>query len=214
MTPGIDRTFIVSGMRRILVLFLIAATGWWIYSITRPVRYPPGVLVKGEPLQSALTNEQAEPWAFGPYRMRALANFDITARLLSRKFYHSDEMSDLAPIDFAVGWGPMSDQAILDRISVWQTGRFFFWKYQNPPPIGRDEIICHAANMHLIPSTPKVEAQLKQVQTGDLFRLRGSLVEAIKPGINPIRSSLIRTDTGKGACEVVWVESVERVDAK
>ena len=198
-------------MRRIIVLVLVALTGWWIYSISRPVRYPPGVLVKGEPTQSAISNEQAEPWAHGAYRMRALARFDITARLLSRKFYNSDEISDLTPIDFAVGWGPMSDQAVLDRVSVWQTGRFFFWKYQNPPPIPKEDVISHATNMHLIPSNPEVAAQLKTVRTGDLFHLRGLLVEAVKPGLNPVRSSLTRTDTGKGACEVVWVESVERL---
>ena len=198
-------------MRRIILLLLLALAGWWIYSISRPVRYPPGVLVKGEPVQSTITNEQAEPWAHGAYRLRALARYDITARLLSRKFYNGDEISDLCPIDFAVGWGPMSDQAVLDRVSVWQTGRFFFWKYQNPAPIAKEEIIKHAANMHLIPSTTEVATQLKSVRTGDLFRLRGLLVEATKPSLSPIRSSLTRTDTGKGACEVMWVESVERV---
>jgi hypothetical protein len=196
-------------MRRILVLVLLALTGWWIYSISRPVRLAPGVLVKSEPVQSAITIEQADPWAHGAYRLRALAQFDITGRLLSRKFYSSDEISDLTPIDFAVGWGPMSDQAVLDRITVWQTGRFFFWKYQNPPPISKEAITAHATNMHLIPSTAEVAVKLKKVRTGDLFRLRGLLVEATKPGLNPVRSSLTRTDTGKGACEVVWVESVE-----
>ncbi len=201
-------------MRRILIPVLLALCGWWIYSISRPVRYPPGVLVHGEPIQSAITTEQSEPWAHGGYRVHALAGFDITARLLSRKFYNGDEISDLCPIDFAVGWGPMSDQAVLDRISVWQTARFFFWKYQNPPPIPKEEIVTHASNMHLIPSTPAVAAQLKTVRTGDLFRLRGLLVEATRPGSSTVRSSLTRTGTGKGACEVMWVELVERVPAR
>ena len=198
-------------MRRVTLLILVAAFGWWIYSVTRPVRYPPGVIVNREPVQAALTNEQVVPWTHGPYLLRALARYDIEARLLSRKFYRDDEISDLCPIDFAAGWGPMSDQSVLDRLSVWQTGRFFFWKYANPSPLPKEEIVGHASNTHLIPSSPEILAALKNVRTGDHFRLLGLLVEATKPGMNPVRSSLSRTDTAKGACEVMWVESVELI---
>jgi hypothetical protein len=196
-------------MRRILILALLALIGWWVFTVTRPMRYPPGVLVKAEPVQTMVAAEQAEAWPHGVYMVRPLARYDIQARLLSRKSYSSDEIADLCPVDFAVGWGPMSDQAVLDRLSVWQTGRFFFWKYQNPPPIPATEIISHASNMHLIPASDAIAAALKKVRTGDLFRLRGALVEATRAGLNPVRSSLSRTDTAKGACEVMWVESVE-----
>ncbi len=196
-------------MRRILVFLLLGLIGWWIYTQTRPTRYPPGILVKAEPVQTFVTSDQLDPWPHGVYMVRPLARYDIQARLLSRKSYANDEIADLCPIDFAVGWGPMSDQAVLDRLNVWQTGRFFFWKYQNPPPIPRDEIISHASNMHLIPANNDIAKALKTVHTGDLFRLRGSLVEATRAGLNPVRSSLSRTDTAKGACEVMWVESVE-----
>jgi hypothetical protein len=196
-------------MRRILILALVALIGWWIYSHTRPMRYPPGILVKGEPVQSAVASDQADPWPHGVYMVRPLARYDIQARLLSRKSYSTDEIADLCPVDFAVGWGPMSDQAVLDRISVWQTGRFFFWKYQNPAPIPKEQIIAHASNMHLIPASAAIVTALNRVRTGDLFRLRGALVEATRAGIGPVRSSLSRNDTGKGACELMWVESVE-----
>jgi hypothetical protein len=196
-------------MRRILILILLALMGWWVYSVTRPTRYPPGVLIKGDPVQTFVASDQLEPWPHGVYMVRPLARYDIQARLLSRKSYSSDEIADLCPVDFAVGWGPMSDQAVLDRLSVWQTGRFFFWEYQNPPPIPKEEIISHASNMHLIPSSAAIETALKTVRTGNLFRLRGTLVEATRAGLGPVRSSLSRTDTAKGACEVMWVESVE-----
>jgi hypothetical protein len=196
-------------MRRIVVLLLLGLIGWWIYSITRPVRYAPGILVAAEPIQTEVPPEQTAPWQHGVYMVRPLARYDIQARLLSRKNYSNDEIADLCPIDFAVGWGPMTDQAVLDRIRVWQTGRFFFWEYHNPAPLPKEQIIAHASNMHLIPSTPEVSTALRNVRTGDIFRLKGSLVEATRAGLSPVRSSLSRTDTGKGACEVMWVESVE-----
>ena len=196
-------------MRRILIIALLGVIAWWIYSMTRPTRYPPGILVAREPIQGEVPAEENSAWPHGVYMVRPLARYDIQARLLSRKIYSNDEIADLCPIDFAVGWGPMTDQAVLDRLRIWQTGRFFFWEYHNPPPIPKDQIISHASNMHLIPSTPDIASALKRIRTGDIFRLQGKLVEATRAGLYPVRSSLSRNDTGKGACEVMWVESVE-----
>ena len=38
-----------------------------------------------------------------------------------------DRESDLAPVDLALGWGRMSDEAILKDIQISQSGRFYFW---------------------------------------------------------------------------------------
>ncbi len=50
--------------------------------------------------------------------------------------------------------------------------------------------------------------QCKSLRTGELIHLRGLFVEASGPGIGTRRSSLTRTDTGNGACELVWVEEL------
>src|SRR5262249_42721793 len=136
-------------MRRILVLALLSVMAWWIYTLTRPTRYPPGILVARDPIQSEVPAGQNSPWPYGIDLVRLIARCAIQDRLRSRKIYSNDEIADLCPIDFAVGWGHMTDQAVLDRIRIWQTGRFFFWEYQNPPPIPKEQIISHASNMHL-----------------------------------------------------------------
>ena len=45
----------------------------------------------------------------GKWRLTPRADYDITARILSRADYRFDALADLIPEDLALGWGPMSD---------------------------------------------------------------------------------------------------------
>jgi hypothetical protein len=183
------------------------ALAWFAYAyFHRPIKYPSGILVSSDPEQTNLS-ESAAPIEQGAFHLKPLAHFELDARLLHRKIYRWDRQSKLAPLDLAVGWGPMSDQAILDRLRISQSMRFFWYEYQQPP-IAKEEIISHATNLHIIPSTPKIASQCKSLRVGSLFHLRGELVEATGPDMGTWRSSLTRTDTGNGACELVWVEEL------
>ena len=87
----------------------------------------------------------------------------------------------LVPVDLAVGWGPMSDEAVLDRLDVSQASRFYFYEWQGQPPIPREEIISHSTNLHLIPQTDEIASECKSLRTGELVHLSGLLVEATGP---------------------------------
>jgi hypothetical protein len=190
------------------IVFLVAA--WFVYSrITAPITYPPGVLLASDPEQRSPSEEG--PFEYGKFRLTPLAAFVLDARVLHRKNYHYDSGAALVPVDLAVGWGPMSDQAVLDHLKISQASRFYYYEYQNPPPIPPREIISHSTNLHLIPSTKAIAAQCKSVRTGELVHLAGLLVQATGPDIGTWRSSLTRTDTGKGACELVWVEEINEI---
>ena len=78
-----------------------------------------------------------------------------------------------------------------------------------PPPIPTDEIVRSSANMHLIPASDAVRTALARVRTGQIVRFEGELIEATEPSGWRWRSSLTREDSGAGACEVVWVESLD-----
>jgi hypothetical protein len=184
---------------------------WFAYGrINAPINHPPGVLIAAEPLQTALTPNDA-PFDHDKFHFQPLAHFALEARVLHRKIYRYDRQAALVPVDLAVGWGPMSDQAVLDQLEISQSARFFWYRWPHQPPIAPNEIAAHATNLHLIPSTPAIASQCKSLRTGELIHLRGLLVEATGPELGTWRSSLSRTDSGNGACELVWVEEIETI---
>src|SRR5690606_27814761 len=139
------------------------------------------------------------------------AYFEMTARVLSREDYSWDAEAALAPTDLALGWGRMSDSAVLARIDISQSGRFYYWRTDSWP-IPRDEIEQSSANMHIIPADADVRAALERVRKGQLVHIEGFLVDASRPGGWHWKTSLTRGDTGAGACELVYVESLQVVD--
>ncbi len=140
------------------------------------------------------------------YVIKPLARYEITARVLSKESYRWDQGANLAPVDLAMGWGPMSDSAVLDKLKISQGNRWFQWR-ADAFPISVEEISRHAANMHLIAADNVIAKQIRKVRPGKIITMRGYLVEVTGKDGFTWRSSLSREDTGGGACELMWVES-------
>ncbi|MHC4884508.1 MAG: hypothetical protein ACYTGH_05415 [Planctomycetota bacterium] len=186
----------------LLLLYLIV--GWF---LNRPVRHGPGVQVMDEPIQTDL--EEPVYFKFKKrYHIRRLAEFELNARVLAKKYYGSGPESDLAPYDLAMGWFKMSDEAILDEIDISQRGRFYFWSCRQFP-IARSEIEQNSANMHLIAADDRIADRIAGVRVGQIIRLKGALVRLNDASGWKWVSSLTRKDTGAGSCEVVFVEEFE-----
>jgi len=187
----------------------VLALAWFAYSrLNAPLTYPPGVIISNEPSQTEVS-PGGVAFEHGKFHLLPLARFALDARVLHRKIYRYDRAAALVPVDLAVGWGPMSDQAVLDRLTISQSARFFWYEYQREPPIPTEEIVAHATNLHLIPANDRIAARCRSLRSGELIHLSGLLVQATGPEIGTWRSSLSRTDSGNGACELVWVEELE-----
>jgi hypothetical protein len=189
-----------------LVLGAVLMLGWgcsrW---NSRAVSHPAGVLAAEEPLQENLPAGPA--WTAKDHRFKALANFHIRARVLSAERYRFDRAAEISPIDFALGWGPMSDSAVLEKLNVSQSDRWFHWNARTLP-LPMDAIVSHAANMHMVPATKTVERKLLSVREGQVATLDGYLVHVDGKDGWRWDSSMTRVDSGDGACEVIWVEKV------
>ena len=181
------------------------------FYLHRPISYPAGVLVESEPEQIAISDGQTLI-EHGEYHLKPLARFSLDARILHRKDYGYDRSAKLVPVDLALGWGVMSDQAVLDKIKITQSMRFYWYEYRLPPPITKEQIISHSTNLHVIPATPAIASFCKSLRQGELVHLDGELVEATGPEIGTWRSSLSRTDTGNGACELMLVETCSKLN--
>ncbi len=182
----------------------LIAFGAWQHWHSRPVTAAPGSLAPGDPIQTS----PARPTItrVGRYELEPLADFTIEARVLGKAVYHTDREADLAPVDLALGWGSMSDSAVLDKLSISQSGRFYYYRWSDQPPLPPAEIVSHSANMHLVPASAAIEQQIKAARPGQVVRMRGQLIEARAPDGWSWRSSLTRSDSGAGACELLRVE--------
>jgi hypothetical protein len=180
---------------------------WRLYS-QRDIDHGPGAIAAAAPEQRELSGSAAIE--NGDFSLRPRAKFSATVRILRREDYSMDRMSRLVPTDFAVGWGPMSDSAVLADIDISQGNRFYYWRTENWP-IERGEIESHSANWHVIPENAAVERVLDRLRAGSIVELSGRLVD-IEAADGGMKTSLSRTDTGAGACEILLASSARELE--
>jgi len=194
--------------RSILKAILGVYIAWsaWHWYADRPVRPPDGILAKEEPRQTNIVN--GGTLQMGHWTLTVRADYQITARVLGRESYHFDGLADLIPEDLALGWGPMSDNRNLQTIEISQSNRFYYWHASAGTAIGREMIITHSANTHVIPQDSLIARQLARLRTGEVVTLRGELVDGLRNDGRWIKTSMVRDDTGPGACEVLLVTEI------
>jgi len=205
-------------LRLLALLGVLCAIGWW-YSPISPRVPKPAALVAGTtprcPIPPRVASDAVPlqsdvPRWLPAFRLQAatlqpLAGFSVDARVLSREDYSMGREAALSPTDLALGWQGMADDAVLSRLDISQSGRWYQYRWQERPPLPLDDIIRSSANMHMIPFDEATAAALRRVRKGDRVRIDGWLVEADAPDGWRWRSSLTRDDSGNGACEVVYV---------
>ncbi|MBS0319286.1 MAG: hypothetical protein JSR18_01985 [Proteobacteria bacterium] len=186
------------------VLSLYGAYDWW---TQRPVTTPAGVQAAADPVQVNVVERETHIAAGHTLVVRA--HYDITARILRKERYRADATADIAPWDLAVGWGPMSDAAIVDQLDITQMGRFFYWRMRDPVtfPLKPQDLVVHAGQIHAIPGDAAVASRLAHLRPGSVVTLRGDLVDVQMDG-GVWATSLTRVDTGAGACEIMWIRAV------
>jgi hypothetical protein len=196
-------------MKKLIFLLLVLLLVWKLLSEPGTVTLGPGVHAQEPPKQENISNPSS--FNFRDYKITPLARFQIRAKVLSREEYSLGREADLSPVDFALGWGRMSDEAVIEQIEISQSSRWYSW-YTDTLPIPAREIETHSANMHLVPADKAVELEIDRARTGDIIEITGKLVEIRADDGWHWKSSMTREDTGNHACEVVWVERFEVVE--
>jgi hypothetical protein len=171
----------------------------------------PGMLAKEDPVQGRVFGADANPIKIDDFTITPVASFDIRARILSKKAYRGGNEGKLSPFDLALGWGQMSNSVVLNELTITQSNRWYHWKTRDFP-IPRRDIETHSGNMHIIPANDNVRDVLKDAKKGQIASIRGYLVNIRKPDGWRWNSSRSRNDTGKGACEIVYAETMSLED--
>ena len=195
---------------KIKTLFFISILIGGLHAFSnREITQPAGIGSIDVPVQINKVEKGFPFWKNNNYIITPLATFDLHARTLSKEHYRLDPEAVLAEYDFIFSWGRMSDTDNIKDISFTQGGRFGYWSWSKPPNIPLHELSSSLSNMHLIPASDKVATAISNIQKGQFVHLRGKLVSVKGPNGYTWTSSLSRTDTGRGACEVFYVEEVD-----
>lgn len=194
-----------------VILIIFFGIGLYFYWPEKVITYPAGITAAEQPFQTNVV--QNKVWQKDGFNFLALAEYKITARVLSKNTFSVGKESKISPLDLALGWGPMSDQEVIDKITVTQSNRWYRWQTDSYP-IPREQIILNSANVHIIPKDKLVEKQFDNVYKGGLIKMTGYLVEVTTDDGWHWRSSLRRDDTGGGSCQLIWVEELTILDKK
>lgn len=195
------------GFRRLASLVavigvLIALEGSDVSLSCRP-DYPADIHLPNDPVQ---TDTDAEPWDWNGYHFEAKAAYDIEAEVVRTRRYVRGRGRHLVPYDVGVVWGPMTNEELLEGTRWSQGSRFLSWRTDDPriQEFGR-----YIANMHLVASTPAIRRQIARLDPGDVIHMTGYLVRITADDGFVWNTSLSREDEGNGACELMWVSTIE-----
>jgi hypothetical protein len=178
---------------------------------------PASSVPAGEPIDWHAEPLQAEtqrvpfvlPRRGGEVRVLPRAAFDVSAVVAAAEPYCIDGGAFLSPVDLVMTWGRLPEEPYRSRVSYYQLTRYYFWR-TGDAGLDLRYIATHSANMHMIPATANLGRALAHLGRGDQVRVRGLLVDVSTERGFRWATSLSRDDTGPGACELVWVEELQR----
>jgi hypothetical protein len=115
-------------------------------------------------------------------------------------------------VDFCVVWGENIRREAYKPLSYWND-QWTCWVQADSEATWMAFDPTALSNNHLVTDNPYVARELRKVRIGDQVHFRGYLVDysVVRNGAEAGTrvSSTVRTDTGNGACEVVYVEDFE-----
>jgi len=171
-----------------------------------------------EPVQEAINQPPFDTSVKGvTYKVQPLYSYDLVGMVVSKHdaktwwdYLHKEWNDNLNVTDLCVVWGNNVRNAAYEGISF-SSGQFtcnFFTRSQKVYEAFDQTAI---SNNHLLTSDPTIAKALGAVRIGDQIRFSGVLAEYSHNHGAPFKrgTSIVRTDTGNGACETVYVERIE-----
>jgi hypothetical protein len=121
--------------------------------------------------------------------------------------WHYSRWKDFINVrDLCVMWGNNVGSGIYKNISfssdTWHC--WYSWQDRTTEHIFRP---TELSNNHLLTDNNQIKALLLRAEIGDVVHFKGVLADYKNEGTGALRqTSTIRTDTGNGACEVVYID--------
>ena len=154
------------------------------------------------------------------YTLEPLYYYEISGLIVHEKDYSRLSIykrNKALPIDLCMIWGSNVATKVYQSKNLKFSQGFRFCNYSYSGDIFFNE--TEISNNHLLISNDYVNSKVKSLNAGDQIKIIGKLVnvkavnnsnpDEYDPAYIALTTSTIRTDTGAGACEVIYVEDVQ-----
>lgn len=168
-----------------------------------------------EPRQTPVRVQPFQVRAAGiTYTVNPLFRYELDGLVVSRHnadtwwdFAHRDWKDALNVTDLCVVWGNNVRSDVYRRLEYW-SGQFTCNFRTDSAEVFAAFDPSALSNNHLLSDRARLVRVMKNVRVGDQIRFSGYLAEYSHNQGFPFRrgTSIVRTDTGNGACETVYVE--------
>lgn len=201
-------------------MLLLAVALWKSDALPPPAELSPALL--DEPTQEPVRKPAFATTSHGvTYTVQPLYTYELTGLVVSKHdaktwwdYLHREWNDNLNIVDLCVVWGNNARNGAYADIHF-SSGQFTcnFSTRSDAAYAAFDQTAI--SNNHLLTDQPAIAKKLRTVRVGDQIRIRGHLAEyAHQQGLDFRRgTSTVRTDTGNGACETVFIDSIEVIKA-
>jgi hypothetical protein len=162
-----------------LALLIIAITGavlWYRHApgVKQEPRPADGVLVGAEPRWGAASvGKYASYTQLGANESIPTGAYDVTGRVLARRSYPASGFSEQITLELVLGWGPMSDNRVLDHLSISQEDRTMRIDPRAGLALELDAAYAAAINISVYSDFDEHRAALESVKVGDVIHMIG-----------------------------------------
>ena len=173
-------------------------------------------LIAREPVQEPINLEPFDRTVDGQsYHIVPVASYDISALVVSEHdsrtwwdLVHKKAGDFLNVTDLCVVWGQDTTDSLYQQVSF--ANSEFTCEWSAPADGVHSMATDGVSNNHILTDDRFTARDLRELRIGDQIRLRGYLVNyANQRAPNDYRNtSLVRTDLGDGACEIIYVNDL------
>lgn len=202
---------------KVAVIILAVCGALYFFNNAKPVTR--GVEGLGEPIQTKVSGNKQIQVDDCDINIEYKAQYKIDALVIHTKNYNGSMITDkLSPKDLALAWGDVDAKNGEIDFNWSQSGRWYYWTVSSREEAekagGTGYINTHSANCHIIPADDAVKKKLKSIKQGDRITIEGYLVYISGKYTDgrtfTWNSSLSRSDTGNGSCEVIYATSITK----
>ena len=206
---------------KVLISIIIFVLIIWIYknnNVKKDIEYVESLNNIQKPRQSATKGNVVKIINGSNVEIDFVASYSISGRVVDvQNYYGYSIQNKLSPKDIGLSWGALASEQNNKKLKWSSLGnRYLSWHSNDGKWIsemgGKNKINEHFSNNHLIPSDDKVKKLISIIKERDYIRIEGYLVNVFCRKNNGSyfywNTSTSRTDSGNGACEIIYVTDV------